>query len=114
MAYLVALSVAAGALTYDSSPVRNPAMLIMFLVTLVGVAAVTEASRRAMWEDRAAAIRDALTGLMNRAALERRAAELHDRVADTRPTPSGSSSPTSTTSSRSTTCTVTSAGTSVA
>jgi diguanylate cyclase (GGDEF)-like protein len=77
VAYLVTLSVAAGALTYHSSSVRNPAMLIMFLVTLVGVAAVTEASRRAMREDRAAAIRDALTGLMNRTALERRAAELH-------------------------------------
>jgi diguanylate cyclase (GGDEF)-like protein len=53
-------------------------MLIMFVVALVGVAAVTEASRQAMWDDRAAAVRDALTGLLNRGALERRARELHE------------------------------------
>jgi diguanylate cyclase (GGDEF)-like protein len=78
VAYMAALAIGAGALTYHSSPVRNPAMLIMFVMALVGVAAVTEASRQAMWDDRAAAVRDALTGLLNRGALERRARELHD------------------------------------
>jgi diguanylate cyclase (GGDEF)-like protein len=76
--YIAALSIGASVLTYDTSKVRNPAMLIMFLAALVGVAAVTEASRQAMWDDRAAAVRDALTGLLNRGALERRAAELHE------------------------------------
>jgi diguanylate cyclase (GGDEF)-like protein len=78
VAFMAALSIGAALLTYNSSAVRNPAMLIMFVMALIGVAAVTEASRQAMWDDRAAAVRDALTGLLNRGALERRARELHE------------------------------------
>jgi diguanylate cyclase (GGDEF)-like protein len=82
-AYCIVLMVLAGLATAAGEIAGDPRLLLIPVAAALGAALIGTAVRRSSIEHRSAAVVDPLTGMLNRSALDSRAAELEHQSAET-------------------------------